>query len=93
MDLTLIRHKDGTIIGAALGHIAAQPPRQPAPGDQAGPMAVAGQTFVHVTVSDEEFAKLQRGPHSFGQGLKEHFKEHFRSNNEESIQDPPSPKS
>jgi len=84
MDLTLIRHKDGTIVGAALGHIAAQPPRQPAPGDQAGPMAVAGQTFEHVTVSDEEFAKFQRGPHSFGQRLKEHF----RSSKEESVKDP-----
>ena len=55
MQLTLIRDKGGSIIGAAFGHIAGQPPRQPAPGDQAGPMAVAGQTFEHVTVP-EEFA-------------------------------------
>ena len=56
---------------SARGHIASLPPRQPAPGDQAGPMAVAGQTFEHVTVS-EEFAQLDR--HSFGQRLKEHFR-------------------
>ena len=93
MDLTLIHNKDGTLIGAAFGHIADRPPRQPAPGDQAGPMAVAGQTFVHVTVSDEEFANLQSGPHSFGQRLKEHFKERLRSNNEEGTQDSASLKS
>ena len=72
MDLTLIRDKDRNIIGAVHGHIADRPPRQAAPGDQAGPMAVAGQTFEHVTVS-EEFA-LKGDPHSFGQRLKEHFR-------------------
>ncbi len=73
MDLTLIRDRDGKIIGAAHGHIADRPPHQPAPGDQAGPMAVAGQTFEHVTVSDE-FAQLKGDPQSFGQRLKEHFR-------------------
>jgi hypothetical protein len=72
MDLTLIRDKHGYIIGAAHGHIAARPPSQPAAGNQAGPMAVAGQTFEHVTVSDE-FAQFKGDPHSFGQRLKEHF--------------------
>ena len=73
MDLTLIRDKNGNIIGAAYGHIADRPPRQSAPGDQAGPMAVAGQTFEHVTAS-EEFAQLKGDPYSFGQRLKEHFR-------------------
>jgi hypothetical protein len=71
MDLTLIRDKDGNIIGAVHGHVADRLPRQPAPGNQAGLMAVAGQTFEHVTVS-EEFAKGD--PHSFGQRLKKHFR-------------------
>ena len=73
MNLTLIRDKNGNIIGAAYGHIADLPPRQSAPGDQAGPMAVAGQTFEHVTTS-EEFAQLKSDPYSFGQRLKEHFR-------------------
>ena len=73
MDLTLIRDKNGNIIGAAYGHITDRPPRQSAPGDQAGLMAVAGQTFEHVTVS-EEFAQLKSDPSSFGQRLKEHFR-------------------
>jgi hypothetical protein len=72
MELTIIRDKGGNIIGAAHGHIPKHPPVRVASGDQAGPAALSGQSFEHVTVPDD-FAKIKDDPNAFGRRLKEHL--------------------
>jgi hypothetical protein len=69
MQLTIVRDRGGNIIGAVFGHVAHQPPDQRGTGDQAGPMAVEGQTFEHVT-APEEFGQLHHDPREFGRRLK-----------------------
>jgi hypothetical protein len=72
MELTIIRDKDGQVIGAVHGHIAMQPPSKLASGDQAGPTTSSEQSFEHVTVP-HEFAEIKNDPHLFGRRLKEHL--------------------
>jgi hypothetical protein len=72
MELTVIRDKDGQIVGAVHGHIAKEPPARAASGDQAGPMAGSGQSFEHVVVPDG-LAEIKNNPEAFGRRLKEHL--------------------
>jgi hypothetical protein len=72
MELTVIRDKDGQIVGAVHGHIAKQPPARAASGDQAGPMADSGQSFEHVVVPDS-LAEVKNNPEAFVRRLKEHL--------------------
>jgi hypothetical protein len=74
MKITLIRDRTGDIIGAVFDHVAHHPPTQPSPGNQAGPMAVDGQSFEHVSVP-EEFGTFRDNPREFGRRLKEHFRQ------------------
>jgi hypothetical protein len=41
-------------------------------GDQAGPAALSGQSFEHVTVPDD-FGEIKDDPNAFGRRLKEHL--------------------